>query len=93
MKLFSKRILTLLFFILILASAWTLILPNLDIYQIQIYMNNEPSNIGSERVRRCFSLEPNFNCNYNLVISGAYTKAITYKNNQIISESNWEVVE
>ncbi len=56
-------------------------------------MNNRPSDGDSKRIKRCFSLESSFDCVSNRVISGYYIKAITYKNKEVISENNWEVVE
>ena len=62
-------------------------------YKMHIYVNNEPLDIGSKEVRKCYSFTPNFNCGYKYPITGVYyIKAITYKENEEMSNSGWQII-
>ena len=61
-------------------------------YQIRLYINENPSDYGAQETRRCYSFTPNFTCEYRNPVVGMYVKAVTFEGDEIISESDWEVV-
>jgi len=90
----TKKIIYPLVALLILAVIWFFVIFYLRVYQMHIYLNDEPSDLGAREIKECYSFTGDFDCAYKQdLITAKYIKAVTYKKDQEISDSGWKLIE